>query len=265
MYFIEFGTEDAVEGYRDETSDDPERVRYRPVEGQRIVTMSVPDGVSLNEAFRTVAAALELHIANGTRPVWVQTNSEHLTALLADLYRIGDSNIRPEHWGEETSARLGAHPGMLTTLLALTIAFVFTKLLGLELRTDAGRDFQSRVMGDSASNGTGAYAPAKYIGVTANAVAPAAGNTVLAGEVTVGSLARAQATYAHVNGTATYTLTKTFTSDQAIVVAKMGVFNGAGPGGAASVSNTLVFETLLSDTASMYSGDQTQITQTVTL
>lgn len=264
MYNIEVGTASAVEGYRDADSDDPELVRYRDVTGQRIVTLTVPDGVNLNEAFRTIAAALELHIAPGSSPEWVQTNNDSLTALLVDLYQI-DNNTRPSSWGNDTNAFLGAHPGLLTTMLALTIAFFITKLMGLELRTDAGRDFQSRVMGDNASNGTGAYSPAKYIGVTANAVAPVAGNTVLAGEVTVGTLSRAEATYAHVSGTATYTLTKTFTSDQPIVLAKMGAFNGPGPGGAAGVANTLVFETLLSSTASMVSGDQTQVTQTVTL
>lgn len=133
------------------------------------------------------------------------------------------------------------------------------------LRTDAGRDFQSRVMGDSASTGTGAYAPARFIGLTANSTTPAPGSTVLTGEITTGTLARAAATYAHTNGTATYTLTFTFTSDQTVTIAKIGVFNGAGPGGAASTSNTLVFETLLNATASLVSGDQLQITETVTL
>jgi hypothetical protein len=126
------------------------------------------------------------------------------------------------------------------------------------LRTDAGRDFQSRVMGDTASTGTGAYAAANYIGLTSNSTAPAAASTALTTEVTTGTLARAQATYAHTNGTATYTLTKTFTSDQTITIAKIGVFNAATAG-------TLVFETLLNATASLVSGDQLQITETVTL
>ena len=114
------------------------------------------------------------------------------------------------------------------------------------MRTNAGADFQARVMADTASTGTGVYAAANYIGLTANATAPAAGNTTLTGEIASGTLNRAQATYAHTNGTNTYTLTKTFTSDQSVTIAKIGVFNAATAG-------------------TMVSGDQLQITETVTL
>ena len=113
-------------------------------------------------------------------------------------------------------------------------------------------------MGDTASTGTGAYAPGCWIGLTANAAVPAASDTVLSGEITSGTLARAQATYAHTNGTATYTLSKTFTADQTVSIAKMGVFN-------APAAGTLIFETLLSAPAAMVSGDQIQITNTITL
>lgn len=126
------------------------------------------------------------------------------------------------------------------------------------MRTNAGRDFQARVMGDTASTGTGSYAAANFIGLTANSTAPAAGSTTLTGEIASGTLNRAQATYAHTNGTNTYTLTRTFTSDQSVTIAKIGVFNAATGG-------TLVFETLLNATATLVSGDQLQITETVTL
>lgn len=125
-------------------------------------------------------------------------------------------------------------------------------------RTNAGRDWQARVMGDTASNGTGNYAPATYIALSANTDAPSASNTTLPGEVTSGTLARTQAVYAHTNGTASYTLTKMFTSDQTIEVAKIGVFT-------ASSGGTLVFETLLDTTANMKSGDTVQIVFTGTL
>lgn len=126
------------------------------------------------------------------------------------------------------------------------------------MRTDSGRDFQARVMGDTASTGTGAYAPACWIGVSANANAPANADTTLPGEIVAGSLARAQATYAHTTGSSSYTLTKTFTSDQTIVLAKIGIFN-------APTGGTLVFETLMNATASLVSGDQCQVTETVSL
>ena len=122
------------------------------------------------------------------------------------------------------------------------------------LRTNAGTDFQAAVMSGTAAQ----PAAANYIGLTANATAPAAGNTTLTGEIASGTLARAQAAYAHTNGTATYTLIKTFTSDQTVTIAKIGVFNAAAAG-------TMVFETLLNATAALVSGDQLTVTETVTL
>ncbi len=113
-------------------------------------------------------------------------------------------------------------------------------------------------MGDPTSNATGVYAPACWLGVTANTADPVITDTVLPGEITSGSLARAKAVYAHTDGTATYTLTKTFTSDQGVTLAKVGVFNAASSG-------TLVFETKLNATAQLVSGDQVQITETVSL
>lgn len=113
-------------------------------------------------------------------------------------------------------------------------------------------------MGDTASNASGIYAPANYIGVSANASAPAAGNTTLAGEVSGGTLARKQAVYAHTNGTNSYTLTATFISDQSITVRKIGIFNAASSG-------TMAFETVLNAPAVLVSGDQVQVTETVTL
>lgn len=147
---------------------------------------------------------------------------------------------------------------MIRSLIRLAFAFAIARLASSELRTDAGRDFQSRVMGDTASTGTGAYAPATFIGLTANSTAPAAASTTLTGEIASGTLIRAVAVYAHTNGTATYTLTKTFTSDQSVTINKIGVFN-------ASTGGTLVFETLLNAAATLVSGDQLQITETVTL
>jgi hypothetical protein len=142
-------------------------------------------------------------------------------------------------------------------LLCLLLAPIL-RLFSIELRTNSGRDWQARVMGDTASTGTGAYAAANYIGVTANSTAPAAGDTTLAGEITVGSLARVQAAYGHTDGQATYTLTRTFTSDQTVTLQKIGVFNAAAGG-------TMAFESPLNAPAVMVSGDNLQIVETVTL
>lgn len=125
-------------------------------------------------------------------------------------------------------------------------------------RTHAGRDWQSRVMGDTASNGTGSYAAANWIGITADATTPSTASTVLTGELTGGTMGRAQAAYAHTNGQASYTLTKTFTSDRTVTVAKLGVFTAVSGG-------TLAFETLLDSTAALQSGDTLQVVETITL
>lgn len=128
------------------------------------------------------------------------------------------------------------------------------------MRTDAGKDFQSRVMGDTASNGTGSYAAANYIALTENATAPAAGDTALTGELSGSGLGRAQATYAHTAGASTYTLTKAFTSSDATArtINKVGVLN-------ASSAGTLVFESAVTSPPVLASGDVLTITETVSI
>ena len=127
-------------------------------------------------------------------------------------------------------------------------------------RVAAGRDFQSRVMGDTASTGTGIYSSANFIALTENATAPADSDTVLAGELTSGGFTRAIAAYAHGAGTSTYTLTKTFTSSDATsrVLQKIAVFNALSGG-------TMVFETAIPSPPTLVSGDQVALTETVTI
>jgi hypothetical protein len=107
-------------------------------------------------------------------------------------------------------------------------------------------------------------APAMYTAVTANATAPAAGDTTLTAEITTagGGLVRKMSTYAHTGGAASYTLTTTFTANGSdslpVTIAKIGVFTGF-------VSGQMVFETLLSATATLSaSGDALTTTHTIT-
>lgn len=132
--------------------------------------------------------------------------------------------------------------------------------MGERLRTDAGKDFQSRVMGDTASTGTGSYAAANWIALTENATPPAAADTTLTGELTLSGLGRAQAAYAHTGGATTYTLTKTFTSSDATTrtISKLGVLN-------ASSGGTLVFATLVPSPPVLVSGDSLTTTETVSI
>jgi hypothetical protein len=135
-------------------------------------------------------------------------------------------------------------------------------LLQAALKTNAGRDFQSRVMGQggAAGAGTGNMRPADYIAVTENATAPAAGDTTLTGELTTDGFARAQAAYAHTAGASTYTLTKTFTNTGVTTrtLNKIGVFNAA-------ASGDLVFEEVVPSPVAQLQNDALAITVTVTI
>lgn len=133
------------------------------------------------------------------------------------------------------------------------------------MRVAAGRDFQGRVMGNSAAAGagTGTMRPADYIALTENAVAPADADTALTGELTGGGLERAIAAFAMTAGATSYTLTKTFTSSDATArtINKIGVFNAAGP----PPAGTMVFETAVPSPPTLVSGDQLTITETVSI
>ncbi len=124
------------------------------------------------------------------------------------------------------------------------------------MRTAAGRDHQADVQSNPASNGTGLYAPAAFMGVTANATAPADADTALTGEITTGTLARGVTIFARTAGASSYTLTRTLTSDQTIVLAKFGLFT-------ATTAGRMAFSTLITPTAGLVSGDQVTITDSI--
>lgn len=250
--YLEIGNDSAIEGYR---NPGEERVQYRALEGQRVTRVVFPEGTLLQEAFMSAVKLTSYHIVEGAAPVWIDSDSEALAQLLKDHFSI--SATRPRSWGRDTGA--DKLPKMKDIVATVATPLVLAGLM-LTLRTNTGRDWQANVMGGGgmAGAGTGSMHPADWIGVTADATAPSAANTALSNEVAAGSLSRAQAAFAHTSGTATYTLTKTFTSDQTIVIAKIGVFT-------AQTGGYEVFETLLNSTASMQSGDQLAITETVTL
>ncbi len=103
---------------------------------------------------------------------------------------------------------------------------------------------------------------ARYMALTENASAAAAGDTVLTGELTTGGASRALATYAHTGGTATYTMAKTFSISATFPAIHKGALFTASNTTAAGV---LVFEAVLSSDASVISGDTLSITATITV
>ena len=107
----------------------------------------------------------------------------------------------------------------------------FYRELTHNIRTTAGGDWQASVMGNTSAP----PATCNYIAVTNDASAPAAGDTTLASEIAANGLTRAQGTYAHTGGTASYTISKTFSASGTQASQKTGLFNASGSG-------TLCFE-----------------------
>lgn len=100
---------------------------------------------------------------------------------------------------------------------------------------------------------------ADYMAVSNDATAPAAGDTSLTGELSTNGFNRAQATYAHTNGTATLTLTKSWTATGTVSgIHKMGLFTAASTG-------TLVYSTAFSVDANVTTDDTLEVTDTITL
>lgn len=122
------------------------------------------------------------------------------------------------------------------------------------LRTTVGADWQSDVMGNSTQP-----VSARWIALTTNATAPAAGDTTLATEITTGGLTRAVGAYTHTASTTAYKITNTFTASAAHTnVAKAGLFT-------AITAGILVFTTLLSSTATLAINDTLTIEWTVNI
>ena len=124
------------------------------------------------------------------------------------------------------------------------------------LLTNSGRDWMhAQVYTNTAAGDRGAG----YIALTTSTTTPAAGDTLLASEITTGGLERADATTkTHSSGTNSTTLQHTFTSSAThTAVIKAALFNAASSGTMAHI-NTFTSVTL-------QSADTLQVTWTLTL
>lgn len=102
----------------------------------------------------------------------------------------------------------------------------------------------------------------RYMGLTENASAAAAGNTTLTGEITTGGCSRALCTYAHTNDTATFTLQKAFSVTASFpAIHRMGLFTASNT----TAGGIMVFESVLNADANVVNGDTLTVTDTVTL
>lgn len=124
------------------------------------------------------------------------------------------------------------------------------------LLTNGGRDFIHAQAYRNTSAGTEG---SRYIAVTSDSGAPAAGDTTLASEITTNGLGRAAATTnTHTNGTNTSVLGITFTASGTHTnVQKSGLFNQASTG-------TMTHENTFTP-VSLATNDQLQISWTLTL
>lgn len=102
----------------------------------------------------------------------------------------------------------------------------------------------------------------RFMALTENASAAAAGNTALTGEITTGGCARALTTYAHTNDTATFTLQKAFSVTASFpAIHRMGLFTAS----TLTAAGIMVFESVLNADANVVNGDTLTVTDTVTL
>jgi hypothetical protein len=119
------------------------------------------------------------------------------------------------------------------------------------LRTNAGGDWQASVMGNTAAP----PATGTWIALSNDATAPSTSDTVVATEIAANGLSRAQATYAHTGGTASYTEQKVFSATGTQASQKAGLLN-------ASSSGTLVFENTYTQ-VTVNNGDTLTVTWTI--
>lgn len=198
--------------------------------------------VSLNEEFKEAVACLpsllridQLRVATGKKPMFL------------------DAAIRRVNGGELVS-------------------------VGFNLRTNVGIDLVALQLGGTATTTT-----ADYLAVSNNTTSPnathtsstipwssnqsadaAAGGTT--GEYTVLGVTRAQATYAHTTGVASYTQTKTFTATGTITSLQVaGLFGGSSRTAQGASANNILFVESTFTATSMVNNDQLTLTWTINI
>lgn len=275
---VVLGNRNAVESIAHPDHEDG-LVRTMP-KGKRATEIEIPDGTSIVDAITTILNANGVWAAHthtvpekrqnpetgdsetvdvSPAPAWVASDSKALAGILSEHFggiEIRELDVNPPTRKPRGGAAAAASTALLLGVLLWTIA-----ALQPFLKTNAGNDFQAKQMGGAAS----ATAVAKWMALTANTTAPAAGDTSLTGEITTagGGLVRVAGTYAHTTGAASYTISNTFTANGSdslpVTIGKLGILDAASSG-------NLVFSTLVSPTATLSaSGDALTLTQTVTL
>lgn len=163
------------------------------------------------------------------------------------------NQVKVEHLRPNLLGRILLFLNPKTDLSKVPMRIASRQYLVPNLVTNAGRNWLTGIMGSAAGT------PAKYIAITADTGAPAAGDTTLASEYVAFGLSRAAGTYAHTADTDSFTLEYTWTATaDSKVVAKTALFD------AATVGNMFA-EVLLGSSVTLMTNDQLKITWTVDL
>lgn len=103
---------------------------------------------------------------------------------------------------------------------------------------------------------------ARYMALTESGTAASASDTTLPSEITIDGLSRALATFAHSDGTNTYTLTKAYSvTGSHPAIHKMGLLTAS----TSTAAGVLCYETVLNADANVVNGDTLTNVETVTL
>lgn len=172
--------------------------------------------------------------------------------------QVNISGLRPfetdDDWRSVVSEIIGLGKNPVVTTITRASGLI-ERSISTNLITNDGRDFIAAQIGGSAS----ATAVAKWMGLSSDSGAPAAGDTALASEISTNGLSRVAATYAHTGGTNTFTQTGEWTATGTQNnIQKMGLFT-------ASSSGTLVFETALATAKSVTENDTLTVVWTGTI
>lgn len=231
------------------------------VRGKQRTEVRFPDGHDVMDAFRDVTSPGGVwgkHAQDGSKPKWVASDSPELATLLAAAYGCEVRDPLPEGEGGKWAGSSFAQSILGMTGLIVGMAMLLALRAGLvDLRTSAGTDWLSGIMGNATAN------PMAYMALTANATAASASDTTLTAEIATagGGLIRKAFTYAHTTGTTTWTATATFTANGSdslpVTVNKIALFN-------ASSAGVMGFEFVVTAATFTASGDAVTYTYTIT-
>lgn len=94
----------AIEGYRDENSDNPDQVMFRSVDGERETTFQFPEDTNVTSAVFSVIESLPMHMdLSSGGPAWIECDEPMVKKILCQHFNISDRKRRPAKWGDGTN------------------------------------------------------------------------------------------------------------------------------------------------------------------